>query len=216
MNQIHITHSRCFSISTMASLHIPSATVALQHKVNRVTTKPIIPVNSLCHFYQTNGGGDRAPGFCFKTKAKLSAEANIFEKEPTSVHDKIDYGVVSVHHVGVLCESLERSLEFYQGILGLEINEARPHDKLPYRGAWLWVGSEMIHLMELPNPDPLIGRPEHGGRDRHTCIAIQDVSKLKVILDKAGIPYTLSRSGRPAIFTRDPDANALEFTQVDG
>lgn len=46
----------------------------------------------------------------------------------------------------------------------------------------------MIHLMELPNPDPLTGRPEHGGRDRHTCIAIRDVSKLKVILDKAGIP----------------------------
>lgn len=110
----------------------------------------------------------------------------------------------------------------------------------------------MIHLMELPNPDPLTGRPEHGGRDRHTCIAIRDVSKLKMILDKAGkfsllhlkynlslstslffagitisialmhliyfvgIPYTLSKSGRPAIFTRDPDANALEFTQLDG
>jgi len=98
----------------------------------------------------------------------------------------------------------------------------------------------MIHLMELPNPDPLTGRPQHGGRDRHTCIAIRDVSKLKAILDKAGttslnsitcgstlftmpyvifcfvgIAYTLSRSGRPAIFTRDPDANALEFTQID-
>lgn len=71
---------------------------------------------------------------------------------------------------------------------GLKINEARPHNKLPYRGAWLWVGSEMIHLMELPNPDPLTGRPEHGGRDRHTCIAIQDVSKLKTILDEAGNP----------------------------
>lgn len=45
----------------------------------------------------------------------------------------------------------------------------------------------MIHLMELPNPDPYTGRPEHGGRDRHTCIAIRDVSKLKAILDKAGI-----------------------------
>lgn len=44
----------------------------------------------------------------------------------------------------------------------------------------------MIHLMELPNPDPLTGRAEHGGRDRHTCIAIRDVSKLKAILDKAG------------------------------
>lgn len=52
----------------------------------------------------------------------------------------------------------------------MEINEARPDEKLPYKGAWLWVGSEMIHLMELPNPDPFEGRPEHGGRDRHVCL----------------------------------------------
>jgi len=32
---------------------------------------------------------------------------------------------------------------------GLKINEATPDDKLPYRVDWLWVGSEMIHLMEL-------------------------------------------------------------------
>ncbi|KAL8542273.1 hypothetical protein ACS0TY_003221 [Phlomoides rotata] len=148
-------------------------------------------------------------------KVKASLEADVLDKTVEAVDDKDDYGVVSLHHVGILCENLERSLHFYQNILGLTINEARPHDKLPYRGAWLWVGSEMIHLMELPNPDPFTGRPEHGGRDRHTCIAIRDVSKLKDILDKAGIPYTLSRSGRPAIFTRDPDTNALEFTEVD-
>ncbi|XP_062181040.1 uncharacterized protein LOC133885355 [Phragmites australis] len=125
-----------------------------------------------------------------------------------------DYGVVSIHHVGILCENLERSMAFYKDLLGLKVNPARPTDKLPYRGAWLWVGSEMIHLMELPNPDPLTGRPEHGGRDRHTCIAIKDVLKLKEIFDEAGISYTLSKSGRPAIFARDPDGNALEFTQV--
>lgn len=45
----------------------------------------------------------------------------------------------------------------------------------------------MIHLMELPNPDPLTGRPEHGGRDRHACIAIKNVAKLKEIFDKAGM-----------------------------
>lgn len=149
------------------------------------------------------------------TKAKTAVDGDVLEKQPVSLDDKNDYGVVSVHHVGLLCENLERSLHFYQNILGLEINEARPHDKLPYRGAWLWVGSEMIHLMELPNPDPLSGRPPHGGRDRHTCIAIRDVSKLKAIFDENGIAYTLSKSGRPAIFARDPDANALEFTQVD-
>ncbi|CAL9102049.1 unnamed protein product [Musa textilis] len=148
-------------------------------------------------------------------KAMVSAEKDLVANEVAKDADDTDYGVVSIHHVGLLCENLEKSLAFYKDLLGLEINEARPHEKLPYRGAWLWVGSEMIHLMELPNPDPLTGRPEHGGRDRHACMAIRDVSKLKAIFDKAGISYTLSRSGRPAIFTRDPDGNALEFTQVD-
>ncbi|XP_050215531.1 glyoxylase I 4 [Mercurialis annua] len=196
----------------MASLITPSAPISVQHKVNHFSARPVY-ISSVSQFNPTLGG-DRSRSLSLKTKVRVSAEANVVENESVSGSDKIDYGVVSVHHVGVLCENLERSLEFYQGILGLEINEARPHDKLPYRGAWLWVGSEMIHLMELSNPDPLTGRPEHGGRDRHTCIAIRDVSKLKVILDKAGIPYTLSKSGRPAIFTRDPDANALEFTQI--
>nr|TKR84753.1 uncharacterized protein D5086_0000254690 [Populus alba] len=196
----------------MASLPSPSATTALQHKVNCATAKPI-SVNSLCHFYQTNVGSGRSPRFCFKDKTKLSAETNIVEKESTRLNEKIDYGVVSVHHVGVLCDNLERSLEFYQGILGLSLSLGWCLYIIPslsLKGCLVVGGSEMIHLMELPNPDPLTGRPEHGGRDRHTCIAIQDVSKLK------SIPYTLSRSGRPAIFTRDPDANALEFTQVDG
>jgi glyoxylase I family protein len=72
--------------------------------------------------------------------------------------------------VALLVEDLQRSLDFYCGTLGLEVNPARPDAKLPYRGTWLWIGPEMIHLMELPNPDPVEGRPEHGGRDRHFCI----------------------------------------------
>jgi hypothetical protein len=34
-------------------------------------------------------------------------------------------------------------------VTGLELNPDRPNDKLPYRGAWFWIGPEMIHLMEL-------------------------------------------------------------------
>ena len=81
-------------------------------------------------------------------------------------------GFVGVHHVGLICENLEKSMEFYQDVLGLPINPERPDDRLPYRGAWLWIGPEMIHLMELPNPDPtdLNDRPDHGGRDRHFCM----------------------------------------------
>ena len=76
------------------------------------------------------------------------------------------------------------------------------------------MGEQQIHLLELPNPDPVEGRPEHGGRDRHIAFHMDDIEELKQRLDKAGIAYTLSKSGRPALFCRDPDANALEFIQV--
>lgn len=193
----------------MASLLSPAPTITLQHQKDYLRPSSI-STNPSSRIFQRNC---RRDGLCFVTKAKKSVGGDVLEKQSDSIDDKKDFGLVSLHHVGILCENLERSLNFYQNILGLKINEARPDDKLPYRGAWLWVGSEMIHLMELPNPDPLTGRPEHGGRDRHTCIEIRDVSKLKAILDEAGIPYTLSKSGRPAIFFRDPDENALEFAQ---
>lgn len=50
------------------------------------------------------------------------------------------------------------------------------------------IGPEMIHLMELPNPDPLSGRPEHGGRDRHFCIAVEEggVAELETKLTENG------------------------------
>ena len=43
----------------------------------------------------------------------------------------VDYGVIGVHHVGILCENLERSLEFYQNILGM-----LPFSILKYSFVW--------------------------------------------------------------------------------
>lgn len=43
-------------------------------------------------------------------------------------------GFEGVHHVGFITADLGRSLEFYEGILGLDTNPDRPNDKLPYGG----------------------------------------------------------------------------------
>ncbi|KAI3910136.1 hypothetical protein MKW98_014521 [Papaver atlanticum] len=201
------------SLITTGLLSVPSLHLNDQAKHVRFGAMPMNTL--LTQNYKALARNSRRRSRPLNAMSKVSAGEETIVKESGATKSGNDIGILSIHHVGLLCENLERSLEFYQNLLGLEINEARPNDKLPYKGVWFWVGSEMIHLMELPNPDPLAGRPEHGGRDRHTCIAVRDVSKLKVVFDKAGIPYTLSKSGRPAIFARDPDANALEFTQVD-
>jgi glyoxylase I family protein len=116
-----------------------------------------------------------------------------------------------VLHAGLVVEDTARSLEFYRGVLGLELDTTRPD--LGYPGAWLRVGHQQIHLLQLPNPDPATGRPAHGGRDRHLALSVSDVDELRHALDAAQIVYTQSKSGRKALFCRDPDGNALEFVE---
>jgi glyoxylase I family protein len=118
---------------------------------------------------------------------------------------------MKIHHVSVIVADTKRSLTFYQGVLGLKVDPDRP--ELGYPGAWLQIETQQIHLLELPNPDPVEGRPSHGGRDRHLALTVPDLQSLMTRLDGAGIPYTLSRSGRRALFCRDPDGNALEFIE---
>ncbi len=115
-------------------------------------------------------------------------------------------------HASFLVADTERALAFYRDVLGLEVDSERPD--LGFPGAWLKVGEASIHLLELPNPDPVAGRPEHGGRDRHVALAVDDIEALIASLDGAGIAYTRSRSGRAAVFCRDPDGNALEFIET--
>jgi len=45
---------------------------------------------------------------------------------------------------------------------------------------------------------------------------VNDLEELMRRLAAAGIAYTLSKSGRSALFCRDPDGNALEFVEPRG
>lgn len=116
---------------------------------------------------------------------------------------------MQIHHVSLIVADTARALAFYRDLLGLEVEPERPD--LGFPGAWLRLGGQQIHLLELPNPDPVSGRPAHGGRDRHLAVSVADFDGLRVRLETAGVAITLSRSGRRALFCRDPDGNALEL-----
>ena len=115
-------------------------------------------------------------------------------------------------HSSIIVRNTQTSLKFYTDILGLALDEKRPD--LGYPGAWLEVNHQQIHLLEVPNPDPVTDRPQHGGRDRHTAIGIDNIEKLKQTLKQNNVYYSESKSGRRALFCRDPDGNALEFIET--
>jgi len=120
--------------------------------------------------------------------------------------------VLGLHHVSLVVSDTARALAFYRDVLGLEVITTRP--ALAFAGAWLELGDRQLHLLELPNPDPVDDRPAHGGRDRHTAITVSDLEAFAAQLEQAGIPFTRSRSGREALFCRDPDGNAWELIQA--
>jgi len=120
--------------------------------------------------------------------------------------------ITNLHHVSLIVEDLNIALAFYQEVLRLEIDKTRPD--LGYPGAWLLLpAQQQLHLMQLDDPDKNSERPEHGGRDRHVAFTVNSIDYIAASLDSLEIPYTKSRSGRMALFCRDPDGNALEFIE---
>jgi glyoxylase I family protein len=121
--------------------------------------------------------------------------------------------ITGILHASFITSDLARSRAFYEGVLGLRPDPRRP--LMSYDGVWYDVApNQQIHLLLLPDPEAGLQRPAHGGRDRHVALAVSDLAKLTEQLDRAGIAYTLSPSGRRALFCRDPDQNALEFIAV--
>jgi glyoxylase I family protein len=121
--------------------------------------------------------------------------------------------ITAILHASLITTDLARSREFYEGVLGLRPDPNRPN--MNFDGVWYDVApNQQIHLLMLPNPEAGLQRPVHGGRDRHVALAVTDIANLIARLDQARIAYTLSKSGRRALFCRDPDENALEFVEI--
>ncbi len=119
--------------------------------------------------------------------------------------------VIGLDHCSLIVANTTKALEFYKGILNLELDESRPD--LGYPGAWLQIGDRQIHLLEVTNPDSTENRPEHGGRDHHVALQVSDLSIIIQRLIAADIIYSKSKSGREALFCRDFDGNAIELLE---
>ena len=125
---------------------------------------------------------------------------------------KTSDAVRGLDHVSLLVGDAEAACRFYVEVLGLEV---LPRPDLGFPGAWLSLGADQaLHLLELPDPDPRDGRPEHGGRDRHFALRVAATAPFAARLAERGIAFTRSRSGRDALFFRDPDGNAVELLGV--
>lgn len=163
-------------------------------------------------------GSFRKHAVCTASEAgKSPCEGNRVRVCVDTVHphgslQEIKYG--TIQHIGLLVEDTAVARRFYLDVLCMVDDHDKRNPELPFAGTFVRAGSSQIHLMELPSLNPKEGRPEHGGRDTHAAITVESLGPLIASLERHGIKYTFSKSGRRAVFLRDLDMNALEFIEL--
>ncbi|MBD2294204.1 VOC family protein [Anabaena sphaerica FACHB-251] len=111
-------------------------------------------------------------------------------------------------HTAILITNLERSEHFYGTILGL----SKIDRTLKYPGAWYQLGNYQIHLI-VSSSVPTENQNKKWGRNPHIAFSVVDLEAAKIELQSHNYPFQASASGRPAIFTKDPDGNIIEISQ---
>lgn len=110
-------------------------------------------------------------------------------------------------HTAILVSQLEQAEYFYGTLLGLQ----KVDRVLKFPGAWYQIGSYQIHLIVDPNPTIPLINPEKLGRNQHIAFQVASLAEAKTQLLAAGCNIQMSASGRPALFTQDPDGNIIEL-----
>ena len=121
--------------------------------------------------------------------------------------------IIGYLHAAVVVSNLDRAIEFYTNILGLE----RIDRQLKYPGAWYQIGDFQLHLIENTNErysDNI--NLNISTRNPHIALAVRDLDAAKQQLLAANRIVKMSNSGRAALFTQDPDGNAIELTWIGG
>lgn len=120
-----------------------------------------------------------------------------------------------LNHIAFYVVNLQKSVAFYQNIIGLDTIPEPFHDG---RHKWFSIGSGHLHLIE--------GAKEVASHNKnaHLCLSVASVDAFTVQLQKANLPYedwkgqpqavTLRVDGVKQIYFKDPDGYWIEINDA--
>jgi catechol 2,3-dioxygenase-like lactoylglutathione lyase family enzyme len=117
-----------------------------------------------------------------------------------------------LHHTAVLCQDVERTIRFYQGVLEFPLTEIFENRDYPGSNHFFFdIGNgNLLAFFDFPGLD-LGPYAEVLGGLHHMAISVEPErwAHLKERLDAAGVPY-LEESGT-SVYFRDPDGTRVEL-----
>lgn len=137
--------------------------------------------------------------------------------------------ISGMNHVGISVADLDRSIEFYRNILGMEVVAQAEFAGEAYervlgltgvtgKAALLRLNSMQLELFQFNHPIPQQADPNRPVSDHgitHFCIQVTDIHSEHLRLAAAGVRFHCAPQvffgGALATYGRDPDGNVFEL-----
>jgi lactoylglutathione lyase len=125
-----------------------------------------------------------------------------------------------IRHTMILVSDLDRSMDFYTRLLGMDVQRLRPSPDKNERVGYVGYGTEDeypgLELIETGGPGHVPAMPKWYG---HVAVYVSDLYKLSEKLKAEGVKFTLGpQPNRPGAldkvaFIQDPDGYLIELTE---
>ncbi|MFL6139818.1 MAG: VOC family protein [Frankiaceae bacterium] len=120
-----------------------------------------------------------------------------------------------IHHAALICHDVERTIEFYQGLLGFPLAELVENRDYPGSSHFFFdLGNKtLLGFFDFPGLGLERG-VESIGSVQHIAIAVppQRHAQLRAKLDEAGVAYSGPDRGiEESLYLRDPDGIGIEL-----
>ncbi|CAK9147136.1 unnamed protein product [Ilex paraguariensis] len=124
----------------------------------------------------------------------------------------------SLNHISIVCRSVEKSLDFYQNVLGFF--PIRRPGSFDFDGAWLFSYGVGIHLLQSEDPANMPKISTINPKDNHISFQCESMATVENKLKEMEIESVRSRVEEGGIyvdqlFFHDPDGLMIEICNCD-
>ena len=98
--------------------------------------------------------------------------------------------IVNINHIGIVVHNIEKSLQFWQNVLGIELDYTESVPSMNLELAWLPVNSTRIELLEPTTTEEneyTDFLKDKGPGVHHICLEVDDIDAMLTRLKENGV-----------------------------